>query len=106
MGVEKEKLAPSQASKAPIEGGAVGEELAGAFLEADENPGGAVAVRGVDQALQREHRLARARAAYQEGGAMARQAAAAQLVESLDAGGELRKGVGRDFTFRHPMGIR
>src|SRR6185295_2599009 len=45
----------------------------------------------VDEALQREHGLARARAAEEKAGAMARQPAAAHGVESLDAGGQLAR---------------
>src|SRR5690242_19222301 len=106
MRIEKEKLTAREASEAPVEGGAVRQQLADAFLEADENAGPAVAARAVDQALQGEHRLAGARAANQKAGAMARQPAAAQLVESLDAGSELGKELGSDFAFRHSSGIR
>ena len=52
---------------------------------ATKMPGCSSLAGGADQGLQREHALARARATHDERGAIARQAAETDLVESLDA---------------------
>ncbi len=91
--VHEVQLARHQGGKAPIEGGGVGQDLARAFLEGDEQAGLAALARGVREALQREHRLARARAALEQGGAPARQPAPAHRVETFDAGGSLEQGL-------------
>src|SRR6185295_18709674 len=88
--IEEEQPARRQACQPPIEARCVGDDLARALLERDENPGHAAAST-VDEALQREHGLARAGAAEEKAGAMARQPAAAHRVESLDAGGQLAR---------------
>src|SRR4030081_2120899 len=89
MGVQEEQLLLRQARQSPVEGGAVGDDLARAFLEGDEDAGRALPARGVGKALQGEDGLARAGAADEQARAVARYPAAAQLIESLDAGGQL-----------------
>ena len=64
----------------------VGDDLAGALLEGDEDAGLLGVARAVDQRLQREDGLAAAGAAHHQRGAPARQAAVGDLVEALDAG--------------------
>ena len=51
---------------------------------ATKMPGSFVLAGGADEGLQREHGLAGARATHDERGAIARQPAEADLVESLD----------------------
>jgi len=103
VGVEEEQFLLRQARQPPIEGGAIGDDLAGAFLERDKDSGRALPACGVDEALQGEDGFARARAADEQARAVARQPAAAQLVESLDAGGQLGQGLSR-FAFRRDCG--
>ena len=52
VGVQEEQLLCREACQPPVEGGAIGDDLAGAFLERDENAGRALPARGVDETLQ------------------------------------------------------
>jgi len=103
VGIQEEQLLLRQARQPPIEGGAVGDDLAGAFLERDKNAGRALPACGVNQALQGEDGFARARAADEQARAVARQPAAAQLIESLDAGRQLGQSLS-GFAFRRDLG--
>src|ERR1700694_2365579 len=89
MGIQKEELLLRQARQPPIEGGAIGDDLTRAFLERDKNARGSLPAHGVDEALQSEDGFARTRSADEQARAVARQPAAAQLIQSLDAGGQL-----------------
>ena len=91
MRVHEEQLLGRQGRQAPIERGAVGDELAWALLERDEYPGRSLPIHAIDQALQREHGLACARASDDQAGAVARQSALAQFIESLDAREQFRQ---------------
>jgi hypothetical protein len=89
MGVQEEQLLLRQARQPPVEGGAIGDDLARAFFERDKDAGRSLPAHRVDEALQGEHSLARTRAADEQARAVPRQPAAAQLIESLDAGRQL-----------------
>jgi hypothetical protein len=54
MGIQKVEPLLRQAREPPIEGGAIGDDLAGAFLERDKNPRRPLPARGVDDALEGE----------------------------------------------------
>ncbi len=88
--VDEAELLLHQRGQVPVEAGGIGDDLPGAFLERDEQASLAPLAGGIHQALQREHGLARAGSALQKSGLVPRQAAAAQLVEATDAGGNLR----------------
>lgn len=89
MGVKDIDLVFRQRGQIPIEGGDVRHDLTASFLKGDENPGFGAPARRVDQGLQREDGFARSRTTHHQGGAVPWQPAAAQLIESLDAGGSL-----------------
>ena len=102
--IEEEQLLLFERWQIPTERGRVGDDLPRALLERDEHARFLHLVRPVDQRLQREHGLAAARSAHDQGRATARQAASGDLVESLDAGGRFRhRGLPRiDLHFEIP----
>ena len=69
----------------------VGRQLAGGLLEGEEDAGHAQLLGAAHEELERQQRLAAARAAADQGGAAAGEAAAGDLVEAGDAGGFLRQ---------------
>src|SRR5512133_3358734 len=69
----------------------VGCELVPGLLERDEDPWLAVLERAADEELHREERLAASGPAADERGAAGGQAAARDLVETADAGRNLRE---------------
>ena len=99
MRIQEKELLFRQARQPPIECGAVRDDVAGAFLERDEDAGRALPARGVGEALQGEDGLARARAADEQARAVAGQPATAQHIEPADAGGQLgQRSIGPDFS--------
>jgi hypothetical protein len=70
--VEEEQPLLHQGGQVPVEGCGVGGDLRGGFFERDEQAALFALARGVDQALHGEGGLARARAALQQRGPLAR----------------------------------
>ena len=85
--IQEEQLLLFERRQIPPERGALATICRVLSSKATNMPASFILVRPIDQRLEREHGLAAARSPHDQGRATARQAAAGDLVESLNAGG-------------------
>ena len=101
---EKELLLLLKRAQVPAEGLGVCRHAARILLKGDKDARCAVAQGAADQHLQREDRFSAPRAAHQQRRAPPRQAAAGDVVEALDAGGDFLEDL-RRFPVAHAASI-
>src|SRR4029077_15006712 len=99
--VHEEQPLSRQGGQTPVKGSGIREDRGDVFFERDEDPGLLAFAGGADQRLQREYALPGARSAHDEGGAVTRQSAETDFVESLDACGNFRQKLTSAARCRH-----